>query len=71
MAIFFDLQALIFVVVLGICTTTYLRSYYPSLATRSSQELHKKCIYKLSVIGERCSPLVAVICLWMALWTLA
>ena len=67
MTVLFNFESTLYVIVLTICTATFVRSYYPSLFTRQSQELHKKCLYKCSVIGERCSPLIALVCVWMAL----
>ena len=67
MSVLFDLQSTIFVLLLLICTATFIRYYRPSAFTRASEELHLKFMYKCSVIGDRCSPAVAVGCVVMAL----
>ena len=67
MSVLFDLHSTIFVVLLLVCTATYVRYYRPSAYTRASQELHLKFMYKCSVIGDRLSPAVAAGCVLMAL----
>uniref|UniRef100_A0A336LHB6 Protein kish n=1 Tax=Culicoides sonorensis TaxID=179676 RepID=A0A336LHB6_CULSO len=72
MSAIFNFQSLCSVILLLICTCTYLRSLFPSFIDR-----HKTgtlgIFWKLARIGERKSPYVAVACLFMAVsilfWT--
>lgn len=67
MTVLFDLESTIFVLLLLICTATHVRYFRPTLYNRASQELYLKFLYKCSVIGDRCSVLVAVGCVVMAI----
>lgn len=66
MSALFSFESTLVVVLLAICTATFLREKYPSLYHRDSQELHYKFLYKCSVIGDRLSPWVAIACVIMA-----
>ncbi len=66
MSAFFHFESTIFVLLLLICTATYLRQYRPTLFHRDHTELHKKFLYKCSVLGDRLSPYVAAGCVVVA-----
>jgi hypothetical protein len=70
MSVLFDLSSSTFVLLLLICTATHVRYFRPSLYTRESPELHKKLLYKCSVLGDRCSAAVAAGCVVMAMHVL-
>lgn len=55
------------VLVLFICTTTYLRSMKATLFTRDSPNSFLRGCWKASRIGERLSPYVSAACVIMAL----
>ena len=66
MSAIFSFESTIFVLLLSICTATYVRQYQPSMYHRDSTEFHKAFLYKCSVIGDRLSPYVSVMLLIMA-----
>jgi Protein of unknown function (DUF1242) len=61
----FNFQSLLSVILLLICTCTYLRSLFPSIIDRNKKGMMGS-FWKLARIGERKSPYVAVACLLMA-----
>ncbi|EGG13197.1 uncharacterized protein MELLADRAFT_32253, partial [Melampsora larici-populina 98AG31] len=61
----FNFQSLLLVILLIICTCTYLRSTAPSLIDRNKHGF-LGLFYKSSRIGERLSPYVALACITMA-----
>ena len=67
---FFSFDSMIIVVLLFICTASYIRSAWPSFV-----ENHKSgfrgIIRSAAVIGDRLSPFVSVLCLGMAVFNLA
>ena len=80
MSALFDFPSLIIVILLFICSTSFLRALYPSIfTTKSATEdnttstspaaqhrgLYGIC-WKASRIGERLSPAIAVTCVIMA-----
>ena len=79
MSALFDFPSLIIVILLFICSTSFLRALYPSIFTTKSAEdnatststatqhrgLYGIC-WKASRIGERLSPAIAVTCIIMA-----
>lgn len=70
MSAIFSFESIIFVLLLTICTATFARQYRPSLFHRESEEVHKKFLYKCSVVGDRLSPYVAIALLIVAFRTL-
>ncbi|CBH15430.1 Protein of unknown function (DUF1242), putative [Trypanosoma equiperdum] len=66
MSVFFDIEAAAYVLLLIICTATYLRQYSPTLFHRDHTELHRKFLYKCSVVGDRLSLWVATGCIVVA-----
>ncbi|CAD2214664.1 hypothetical protein AGDE_03399 [Angomonas deanei] len=66
MSVLFNVESLIYVLVLLICTATYVRQYRPTLFHRDSVEFYKKFLYKCSVVGDRLSLWVSVLCIILA-----
>ncbi|XP_060525745.1 protein kish-A [Cylas formicarius] len=65
MSAIFNLQSLLVVVLLVICTCTYVKSLFPNLLDRKRTGI-LKTLWKCARIGERKSPWIAVSCLSMA-----
>ncbi|GJQ85832.1 hypothetical protein Trydic_g15298 [Trypoxylus dichotomus] len=65
MSAIFNFQSLLSVVLLLICTCTYLRSLFPSIMDRNKVGV-SGTFWKCARIGERKSPYIAVFCLGMA-----
>ncbi|CAA7266748.1 unnamed protein product [Cyclocybe aegerita] len=65
MSALFDFQSLLLVVLLFICTCTYVRSVAPSLVDRNKVGF-MGLLFKAARIGERLSPYVALACITMA-----
>ncbi|ELA48175.1 hypothetical protein VCUG_00413 [Vavraia culicis subsp. floridensis] len=65
MSAFFNFTSLIRLTVLSICTITYIKRHFPSLIGRSNKGM-SSIFYKATVIGERLSPYVALMCLFFA-----
>ncbi|KAK9507034.1 hypothetical protein O3M35_008864 [Rhynocoris fuscipes] len=65
MSALFNFQSLLSVVLLLICTCTYLRSLFPSIIDRNKTGF-AGTFYKCARIGERKSPYVSFCCLIMA-----
>jgi hypothetical protein len=61
MSALFHIDALLRCVILLICTVTYVRQSFPSAITKQSKGFYS-VTYKLSVIGDRLSPYIAVFC---------
>jgi len=80
MSAIFDFSSLLTVLILLICTCTYLRELRPAVFDPPNPEnksIHYKerkglggTFWKLSRIGERLSPYMGVACLCMAIKTL-
>ncbi|AYU82821.1 Protein of unknown function (DUF1242) [Leishmania donovani] len=66
MSALFDFETVLYVLLLIVCTATYLRQFRPTLYHRDSFELYKKFLYKCSVVGDRLSPWVSICCLVLA-----
>ncbi|KAJ3369194.1 hypothetical protein GGF31_005475 [Allomyces arbusculus] len=64
MSALFNFQSLLLVVLLIICTCTYVKAQVPSLL--SSQHGVVGVFWKAARIGERLSPYVALSCVAMA-----
>ncbi|CAK9819821.1 Protein kish-A [Anthophora plagiata] len=74
MSALFNFQSLMAVILLLICTCTYIRSIVPTLMdNRLGKVGLQGTLWKCARLGERKSPYVAVSCLLMALsilfWT--
>jgi len=61
----FNFQSLLLVILLVICTCTYLRATAPSLIDRNKNGVFG-LFWKFARIGERLSPYVAIACVTMA-----
>ncbi|KZS91563.1 DUF1242-domain-containing protein, partial [Sistotremastrum niveocremeum HHB9708] len=61
----FNFQSLLYVILLLICTCTYIRGVAPRLIDRN-KEGFQGLFFKLARIGERLSPYVALSCIAMA-----
>ncbi|XP_017878232.1 protein kish-A [Ceratina calcarata] len=71
MSALFNFQSLLTVILLLICTCTYVRAIIPSLLdNRLGKVGLQGTFWKCARIGERKSPYVAASCLLMALYTL-
>lgn len=66
MSVLFDIETILYILLLAICTATYLRQFRPTLFHRDSSELYKKFLYKCSVVGDRLSLWVSIACLCLA-----
>ncbi|KAI7862561.1 transmembrane protein 167 precursor, partial [Spinellus fusiger] len=60
----FNFQSLLLVVLLLICTCTYVRAQAPSLIDRNKTGL-LGLLWKASRVGERLSPYVSLACIIM------
>ncbi|KAG0146780.1 hypothetical protein CROQUDRAFT_62476 [Cronartium quercuum f. sp. fusiforme G11] len=65
MSALFNFQSLLLVILLIICTCTYLRATAPSLIDRNKNGFFG-LFWKFARIGERLSPYVAMACIAMA-----
>ena len=65
MSALFNFQSLLAVILLLICTCTYIRAAWPSLLDKHKTGA-RGTFWKFARIGERLSPWVAVGCLGMA-----
>lgn len=62
MTFLFSFQAVLYVLLLCICSATYLRELRPTLFHRDSTGMGRQFLYKCSVVGDRLSPLVSIGC---------
>ncbi|KAK7948506.1 uncharacterized protein PG986_009392 [Apiospora aurea] len=67
MSALFNFQSLLLVIILFICTCTYLHGFFPGFMDRHRQGF-MGIAWKAARIGERLSPYVALSCLAMAVW---
>lgn len=63
MSALFDFKSFLSVVLLTICTCTFLKALYPSLL--ASRDGFRGLFWKAARIGERLSPWVSVACIAM------
>jgi len=61
----FNFQSLVVVILLAICTCTYIRHFTTALDANKTGLL--SAFWKMARIGERLSPYVALLCMVMAL----
>ncbi|EIN04184.1 transmembrane protein 167A, partial [Punctularia strigosozonata HHB-11173 SS5] len=61
----FNFQSLLLVIILTICTCTYIRAIAPSLIDKNKQGF-LGLFFMSARIGERLSPYVAMACIAMA-----
>ncbi|CAL5225412.1 g8225 [Coccomyxa viridis] len=67
MSALFDFKAFLTVVLLTICTCTYIKAKFPSLL--NDRTGFRGLFWKAARIGERLSPWVALSCIIMGLTT--
>ncbi|KAI9088746.1 DUF1242-domain-containing protein [Phlyctochytrium arcticum] len=65
MSALFRFQSLLLVILLTICTCTYLRAQFPSILDRNKHGI-KGLFWKAARVGERLSPYVSLSCVAMA-----
>ncbi|KAK0521156.1 hypothetical protein OC834_006773 [Tilletia horrida] len=70
MSALFNFQSLLLVILLTICTCTYVRASAPGLIDRNKQGF-LGLFFKGARIGERLSPYVSLACLIMATYVIA
>ena len=66
MSAILNFNSFLVIVLLFICTSTFLRHQRPSMFREKKNGLMHKMVYKGSVIGTRLSPYVALSCFLMA-----
>lgn len=64
MSALFNFESFVRLVVLVICTSTYLNRKFPAFF--SKKEGWHALLYKCCVVGSRLSPFVAILCLFFA-----
>ncbi|KAF8430143.1 hypothetical protein EV426DRAFT_526573, partial [Tirmania nivea] len=69
----FDFNKLLLVILLMICTSTYIRSVFPGIIDRNKEgyattHVIPAFVWKAARIGERLSPYVSICCFIMAVW---
>lgn len=65
MSAIFNFESLLLVILLLICTATYLRSLVPRLVDRQKTGM-LGITWKMARVGERLSPYISICCLVMA-----
>ncbi|KAI1614081.1 transmembrane protein [Exophiala viscosa] len=65
MTAIFNFQSLLLVILLIICTSTYVHDLFPSILDRNKDGL-MGIFWKCARIGERLSPYVSIFCIAMA-----
>jgi hypothetical protein len=66
MSALFHFESLLLVILLLICTCTYIHAQFPSLLDNNRNGI-MGIFWKLSRVGERLSPYVSMACVVMAL----
>ncbi|PWA02278.1 hypothetical protein BB558_001588 [Smittium angustum] len=69
MSALFNFNSLLLVILLLICTSSYIKAQAPAFINREKKGI-PKLIYKFAIIGERLSPYVSMGCTAMAIYTL-
>ncbi|KAI8617584.1 hypothetical protein BC830DRAFT_1062318 [Chytriomyces sp. MP71] len=69
MTAIFKFDGLLLILLLLICTSTYIRAQFPTLLDKNKHGF-LGAFWKLARIGERLSPYVALACIVMAIKTL-
>ncbi|RVD91947.1 DUF1242 domain-containing protein [Tubulinosema ratisbonensis] len=65
MSALFNFTALLRTIVLVICTATFLKKKFPSMVNKDGKL--GTISYKASIVGERLSPYVAILCFYFGL----
>lgn len=66
MSALFNFSSLIQVILLMICSSTYIHSQWPSLLDRYKDHEALGAFWKMARIGERASPYVSIACILVA-----
>ncbi|CCD31354.1 Protein kish [Schizosaccharomyces pombe] len=66
MTAIFNFESLLFVILLTICTCTYLHRQFPALLEKRKEGV-TMVFWKCARIGERASPYISLFCVFMAL----
>ncbi|KAF2185652.1 transmembrane protein-like protein 167 precursor [Zopfia rhizophila CBS 207.26] len=66
MTALFNFQSLLLVILLTICTSTYLHYVFPGIIDRNKDNYVVNVFWKCARIGERLSPYVSLCCVVMA-----
>lgn len=70
MSALLNFKSFLVIILLFICTSTFLRQQRPSMFRDKGNGLFQKTLYKGSVIGTRLSPYVSLSCMLMAAYVL-
>lgn len=70
MSALFSIDSLFRALILAICTATYLKQHFPSLVSKNKKGFYS-VFHKLSVVGERLSPFVALFCIFLGFGKIA
>lgn len=62
MSALFNIDSLLRLIILMICTTTYIKTHFPSLVSKRTKGF-ASIFYKCSIIGERLSIYVSIMCI--------
>ncbi|EGO57030.1 hypothetical protein NEUTE1DRAFT_102275 [Neurospora tetrasperma FGSC 2508] len=65
MTALFNFQSLLLVIILLVCTSTYIHQMFPAILDRNKDGL-MGIFWKCARIGERLSPYVSICCIFMA-----
>ncbi|KAG9258092.1 uncharacterized protein F5Z01DRAFT_645059 [Emericellopsis atlantica] len=65
MSALFNFQSLLLVILLLICTSAYVHSFFPGIMDRNKDGI-TGIFWKCARIGERLSPYISICCLLMA-----
>ena len=66
MTAIFNFQSLLLVLLLVICTSTYVHAMFPAILDRN-KEGFRGIFWKCARIGERLSPYISLCCVFMAI----
>ncbi|AQZ10369.1 KSH1 (YNL024C-A) [Zygosaccharomyces parabailii] len=66
MSALFNFKSLLQVILLLICSCTYIHSQWPSLLDRYRDHGVLSAFWKMARVGERASPYVSIACILMA-----
>ncbi|EPR78848.1 hypothetical protein SLOPH_2736 [Spraguea lophii 42_110] len=66
MSALFNFNSLFRLLILIICTTTYIRKLFPSMLSKQNKGVYS-FFYKTSVIGERLSPYISLMAMYISM----
>ncbi|KYQ88270.1 hypothetical protein DLAC_11837 [Tieghemostelium lacteum] len=70
MSAIFNFQSLLVVILLFICTCSYIRALYPRILEVKEKHSFAGLPRKAAIVGERLSPLVSLSCIVMGIFYL-